>query len=130
MSVCRQKDYFIKEKIGKNGHFLRHPGLLSLHDLVLIFASDLLEKLIEMTEIVGKHIIVECDMCRLRGHLCEICNLKNNQVIYSFQFESVHQCNVCKGCFHRKCWQKVNQQCPRCARRMKTVSRIRARSQF
>lgn len=128
--ICRQRDYFIKEKIGDNAHYLRHPELLSLHDLVLVLTSDLLEKLIETTDILGKHIMIECDMCRLRGHLCEICH--ENQVIYSFQLESVHQCAVCKGYFHRKCWKNVNQQCPRCQRRMNwnTASRNRARSQF
>lgn len=60
-----------------------------------------------------KHIKEDCAICIGRGHLCEICG--NDEVIFPFEAATVN-CTKCNAVFHRMCWTRKKQCCPKCAR--------------
>ena len=136
MNSCRNFKNFIETdiKIKEYKHFIKNAGLLSLNDVVNIILFDTHLKLDKLCKILIRHITHDCQMCRLRGHFCEICN--DQYVIYPFQFEIVYQCTKCKGCFHKKCFNKLtnnnnainsdnnnstDNNCPKCKRRKSKI---------
>jgi hypothetical protein len=52
-------------------------------------------------------------VCKGRGYLCELCG--NNEVIYPFDSSAVG-CIKCNSYFHRVCWTRKLQVCPKCIR--------------
>jgi hypothetical protein len=86
----------------------------SLRDLVEILSGNLVERIADWTDRLARHIADGgCAICASKGHLCEYC--QDARPIYAFQVLDTARCPVCKGIFHRKCFQPDN--CPRCKRK-------------
>lgn len=47
------------------------------------------------------------------GYLCEICS--NNEVIFPYDDAAV-RCTKCSAIFHRACWIRKSNKCPKCIR--------------
>ena len=89
-----------KNKIAKN-QFIMHlwPDdylyetihLYSLFDLTNL--KDIFNKLKLARDCGVSHILKECELCKQKGFICEIC--KRDETIYPFQIDSVEQWYVC-----------------------------------
>lgn len=60
-------------------------------------------------------------LCSAKGYLCELCG--NNEVIFPFD-GGIICCIKCNAAFHKNCWAKKNQNCPKCIRKEKRESLI------
>ena len=123
LDVCRDKTDLLDNIYPEYKPWIKHVNSLSLRDCVNILSFNTGDKLQIFSNKLQKHILIECDMCRGKGFYCEICN--DQKVIYSFQFGKVEECKICKACFHTKCWENVNKECPRCKRRQKVMPQIK-----
>ncbi len=85
--------------------------LYSLYDLINL--KDVYMKLKLASDYGIKHILKECDMCKVKGFFCELC--KYDKVIYPFQLTLVSRCDDCGSIFHKDCRLKVT-ECPKCKR--------------
>ncbi|EFN81055.1 differentially expressed in FDCP 8 homolog isoform X2 [Harpegnathos saltator] len=97
-------------------HMIENSGNYSIKDLIDLQAGVLLDELRTVYDTMHAHITQQCQLCRARGHLCEICG--NDEVIYPWDASSVI-CQQCSAVYHRVCWSKRNHYCPRCARLQK-----------
>ncbi|XP_018315476.1 differentially expressed in FDCP 8 homolog isoform X4 [Mycetomoellerius zeteki] len=103
-------------KIGLRTHMIENSGNYSIKDLIDLQSGILLDELRTAYDTMHAHITQQCDLCKARGHLCEICG--NDEVIYPWDASSVI-CQQCSAVHHRVCWAKRNHCCPRCARLQK-----------
>ena len=83
--------------------------MYSLQDLVDTNSGELPSKLHKLIEVFTKHIKEECELCRGRGHICEICS--NDEVLYPFD-AAAYVCNECNSVLHRHCYSRKN-NCPK-----------------
>ncbi|XP_014473569.1 PREDICTED: differentially expressed in FDCP 8 homolog isoform X2 [Dinoponera quadriceps] len=97
-------------------HMIENSGNYSIKDLIDLQTGALLDELRTTYDTMHAHITQQCELCRARGHLCEICG--NDEVIYPWDASSVI-CQQCTAVHHRVCWSKRNHCCPRCARLQK-----------
>nr|CAD7597424.1 unnamed protein product [Timema genevievae] len=63
--------------------------------------------------------LTQVKLCNGRGYLCELCDSK--EVIFPFD-TTVCICHKCSTVFHKNCWTKKKQQCPKCLRLEKRAS--------
>ncbi|CAH1122894.1 unnamed protein product [Ceutorhynchus assimilis] len=94
-------------------HLIENLDMYSLQDLVDTHSGDLPSKLHNFVDIYTKHIKVDCEVCKGRGHICEVC--KNEEVLFPFVI-SAFVCQNCKAVFHKSCMERKNNECPRCLR--------------
>lgn len=97
---------------GNRRHLIQTPDVYSISDLVQAESGLLIEFLNRVYDAFEKHIR-SCEICSGKGYICEICS--NNEVIYPFDDGSV-SCEKCLTIYHRICWTRHMQKCPRCAR--------------
>ncbi|XP_032675953.1 differentially expressed in FDCP 8 homolog isoform X2 [Odontomachus brunneus] len=97
-------------------HMIENSGNYSIKDLIDLQTGVLLDELRTAYDTMHSHITEQCELCRARGHLCEICG--NDEVIYPWDASSII-CQQCSAVHHRVCWSKRNHCCPRCARLQK-----------
>jgi hypothetical protein len=80
-------------------------------------ASPLAKCLQSVRDAMIRHVLQECDDCKLRAaHICLACNDPQN--IYSFDVRNVVDCVRCGAVFHRKCWEGIQRSdgtCPGCS---------------
>ncbi|PSN44573.1 Differentially expressed in FDCP 8 [Blattella germanica] len=127
--ILVMKKYFISCKsaiesrllwqLQERQHFVENADSFSLQDLIDINSGELQEYLEKVQAIFIKHIKEDCKLCFARGFLCELCN--SPEVIFPFD-SAAAVCPKCCTVFHRNCWPKKNQQCPKCARIEKRAS--------
>ncbi|XP_072764783.1 differentially expressed in FDCP 8 homolog isoform X2 [Anoplolepis gracilipes] len=103
-------------KIGLRTHMIENSGNYSIKDLVDLQSGILLDELRAAYDTMHAHITQQCELCKARGHLCEICG--NDEIIYPWDASSII-CLQCSAVYHRVCWAKRNHCCPRCARLQK-----------
>jgi len=96
--------------------------VFSLSDLVGIRNGNLCVG-IQLAHKVGEQHIETCQLCIMRGHVCEICG--NYDVIFPHQ-PTTRWCTTCLSCYHGDCW-KGDSTCLKCTR-MKERTTINALS--
>lgn len=100
-------------KIGLRTHMIENSCNYSIKDLIDLQSGILLDELRTAYDTMHAHITQQCELCKARGHLCEICG--NDEIIYPWDASSII-CPQCSAVHHRVCWAKRNHCCPRCAR--------------
>ncbi|XP_043787209.1 differentially expressed in FDCP 8 homolog isoform X2 [Apis laboriosa] len=103
-------------KIGIRTHMIENSGNYSIKDLIDLNNGILLEEIRAAYDTMHTHITEQCELCKARGHLCELCG--NDEVIYPWDANSI-SCHQCTAVHHRACWSKQNHYCPRCTRLQK-----------
>ncbi|XP_053979256.1 differentially expressed in FDCP 8 homolog isoform X2 [Hylaeus volcanicus] len=103
-------------KIGMRTHMIENSGNYSIKDLVDLNNGILQEEIRAVYDTMHSHITEQCQLCKARGHLCEICG--NDEIIYPWNASSI-TCHQCGAVYHRVCWTKPNHCCPRCTRLQK-----------
>lgn len=64
----------------------------------------------------AKTHIYHCVICREKGFICEVCKNRSD-ILYPFNSaKSIGECSQCSNLYHRSCWQKIEEDCPRCYR--------------
>ncbi|XP_044269605.1 differentially expressed in FDCP 8 homolog isoform X2 [Tribolium madens] len=113
LSVCRNanEDHLLWKHVDVP-HLIETPELYSLQDLVDTHSGELPSKLHTIIDVFSKHIKVNCEVCRGRGHLCEICS--NDEVLFPFDGAAVI-CSECNAVLHKSCFGRKN-ICPKCVR--------------
>lgn len=122
LSSCRvSQSSHLLWKLGDRHHLIDTTHMYSLQDLVDIHNGELPSFLQTVTERFIQHIKEECLICKGRGHICEICG--NDEVIFPFEAGTI-TCGSCSAVFHRVCWTRKKENCPKCARlKMKEESK-------
>ncbi|XP_078039724.1 differentially expressed in FDCP 8 homolog isoform X2 [Augochlora pura] len=100
-------------KIGKRTHMIENSNNYSIKDLIDLHNGILLEEVRVAYDTMHAHITEQCELCKARGHLCELCG--NDEIIYPWDASSII-CHQCAAVHHRVCWSKRNHSCPRCTR--------------
>ncbi|CAK9802496.1 Differentially expressed in FDCP 8 homolog [Anthophora quadrimaculata] len=103
-------------KIGIRTHMIESSENYSIKDLIDLNNGTLLEEIHAAYDTMHIHITEQCQLCKARGHLCELCG--NGEIIYPWEASSV-SCHKCSAVHHRACWSKRNHCCPRCLRLQK-----------
>lgn len=103
-------------KVGIRTHMIENSGNYSIKDLVDLNSGMLLEEIRSAYDVMHVHITEQCQLCKARGHLCELCG--NDEIIYPWDACSI-SCHQCSAVHHRACWSKRNHCCPRCTRLQK-----------
>lgn len=103
-------------KIGLRTHIIENPGSYSIKDLIDLQSGVLLDEIRFAYDIMHTHITEQCELCKARGHLCELCG--NDEVIYPWDVSAI-SCSQCMAVHHRACWVERNQSCSRCLRLQK-----------
>ncbi|KAK9885899.1 hypothetical protein WA026_013773 [Henosepilachna vigintioctopunctata] len=111
--VCRKatEDHLLWKEVD-SPHLIETLNLFSLEDLVEIHSGEIFVKVQSWVDTFSKHIKANCEICRGRAHICEICS--NDQVLYPFDSDAV-TCDGCQGVFHKSCFNRKN-ECPKCKR--------------
>jgi hypothetical protein len=92
-------------------HFVENSYMYSLQDLIDVKNDSLLKYLKDIENTFLKHI-KECETCRGKGFICEIC--ENDEPLFPFD-HATHQCSSCRAMFHNSCFAK-RESCPKCLR--------------
>ncbi|XP_043287638.1 differentially expressed in FDCP 8 homolog isoform X2 [Venturia canescens] len=100
-------------RVGLRTHFIENSGNYSIRDLIDLQNGILMDEIRSAYDTMQYHIAESCELCKARGHLCEICG--NDEVIYPWEASAV-SCRECRAVHHRACWSKRNNCCPKCAR--------------
>ncbi|XP_076685611.1 differentially expressed in FDCP 8 homolog isoform X2 [Andrena cerasifolii] len=103
-------------KLRIHTHMIENAGNYSIRDLVDLNSGTLLEEIRAAYDAMHAHITEQCQLCKARGHLCELCG--NDEIIYPWDASSL-TCHQCSAVHHRACWSKRNHSCPRCTRLQK-----------
>ncbi|KAI6173381.1 DUF4206 domain-containing protein [Aphelenchoides besseyi] len=96
---------------------LEYVDVYSLLDFERIENGNLIEML-EPLKSCGISHVVNCDFCKERGFLCQIC--RSPQVLFPFQ-EKIYRCEGCGALSHLRCYTRQMQRnqtvfCDRCKR--------------
>ncbi|XP_041367334.1 uncharacterized protein LOC121381964 [Gigantopelta aegis] len=94
-------------------HFVDSSDIYSMKDLLDIQTDVLLSELAAVHSSWAQHIKSDCQLCRGRGFICELCD--DNEVLFPFDSVAV-VCSQCSSVMHRHCYAK-KLLCPRCERR-------------
>lgn len=97
-------------------HFVENTDMYSLADLVELVNERLLPAIVNVHTIFASHIKVECATCKGKGYICEIC--KKQEIIFPFDNICV-SCPDCSNVFHKHCYKRAQNICPRCERKRK-----------
>ncbi|EZA58245.1 differentially expressed in FDCP 8 homolog isoform X2 [Ooceraea biroi] len=106
-------------KTSLRSHMVENSSNYSVKDLVDLQNGVLLDELRITYDAMQTHIMQQCELCKARGHLCEICG--NDDVIFPWDASSII-CQQCSAVHHRVCWSKHNHCCPRCPRLQKRLA--------
>lgn len=106
-------------------HFVENADHYTMRDLVELVNEKLLPLTVNVHASFASHIKVECVTCRGKGYYCEIC--RKSEVIFPFDNVCV-LCPECSNVFHKYCYSKVNQVCPRCERKRKRLEETERKS--
>lgn len=112
--VCRNalKDHLLWKAIDIP-HLIETLDLYSLQDLVDTHSGELPSKLHAVSHVLLQHIKEQCDVCKGRAHICEVCS--NEEVLYPFDAAAM-VCDRCGAVLHRSCFSRKKNSCPKCTR--------------
>lgn len=102
----------LENAIGSKRHLIQNVNMYSIGDLIDVENGAIVEFLNKAFATFEQHIR-KCELCSGKGYVCEIC--RNVEVLFPFDDGAVN-CKVCSTVFHRACWLRKNQKCPKCAR--------------
>ncbi|XP_033625957.1 differentially expressed in FDCP 8 homolog B-like isoform X2 [Asterias rubens] len=100
-------------------HFVEQSDTYSLQDLIDTKDNTLLTTLSGIHSNYAVHIRIECPLCQARGFICELCN--TDEILYPFDMIAA-VCPLCSSVFHRDCFYKRDQECPKCERMNRRTS--------
>ncbi|XP_046587359.1 differentially expressed in FDCP 8 homolog isoform X2 [Neodiprion lecontei] len=106
-------------RAGLRSHMVENSGSYAIKDLIDLQNGTLIEEIRAAHDAMRKHVAENCDLCRARGHLCELCG--NDEVIYPWDAGSF-SCPECSTVYHRACWAKRNHHCSKCSRIQKRLA--------
>lgn len=96
-------------------HLIKQTDLYSIEDLIQI-KNGSLKTVLKSVISFGRQHVLSCVLCCQKGFICELC--RSSQIIYPFDTEVVHRCNICQSIFHKTCFKtgSGDEACPRCLR--------------
>lgn len=104
---------FFDQYLSTKRHLALTPDLYSLADLVSTNTGTLIDVLSKVMQAFEDHIR-SCVICRGKGYLCEICG--HQDPLFPFEDGGIF-CDKCNSMYHRSCWVRKNQKCPKCIRK-------------
>ncbi|XP_076263537.1 differentially expressed in FDCP 8 homolog isoform X2 [Rhynchophorus ferrugineus] len=111
--VCRKaKEEHLLWKCDRP-HLIDNTDMYSLQDLLDTQSGDLLTKLHNLVEDFSTHVKINCEVCKGRGHICEIC--QNEEILFPF-VSTAYICDKCNSVYHKNCIARVRDLCPKCDR--------------
>ncbi|XP_076370748.1 differentially expressed in FDCP 8 homolog isoform X2 [Tachypleus tridentatus] len=130
--ILLMKKYFLSCHVASQGklllqlktrqHFVENADVYSIKDLIDLHSGVLIEYLQNVYSIFTGHITKECEGCRGKGFICEVC--KEDEVIFPFE-DRTSSCTQCYTVFHKECYMKRKSCCPKCERRAKQNSQCK-----
>ncbi|OCT95588.1 uncharacterized protein rubcnl.L [Xenopus laevis] len=111
LCTCRLANSVLKEFKDLPHHLTEELDLFTLSDLFNVKQKLLLPALRELTASAVAHV-ANCELCQAKGFICEFCH--GPDVLFPFQMEMCRRCEVCKTCYHKKCFS--TRDCPKCCR--------------
>ena len=102
--------------LGERQHFVENSDKYTMHDLVELVNERLLPIIIKVHASFASHIKVDCATCKGKGYYCEVC--KKSEILFPFDNICV-LCSECSNVFHKYCYARVKEVCPRCERKKK-----------
>lgn len=112
LKTCRLCDSLKALYDNQQGHWMGHPDLYSISDLILVRAGEMEKALIQLVGDGVTHVN-QCQLCQAKGFVCTLCN--NDQIIFPFQLHTTYQCSDCWACYHTSCFLKED-KCAKCER--------------
>ncbi|XP_066926119.1 run domain Beclin-1-interacting and cysteine-rich domain-containing protein-like [Clytia hemisphaerica] len=112
LDSCRYAESCQKEVMKLPMHISDDPHVYSIDDLIQVKNGELHKTLSGVITRGDKHIKEDCQVCQLKGFICEVCS--SDEILYPFELRKVHVCQSCKTCSHRSCYVKGS--CKRCER--------------
>lgn len=117
LSTCTRiendlNEKFLKEFYAKD-YLYQSIHLYSLHDLLTL--RKILQFLQTAIERAKKHVY-KCVICREKGFMCEICKNRKDILYPFFSAQRIGRCDHCQNIYHRKCWENIDHDCPKCYR--------------
>lgn len=94
-------------------HLALSPDLYSISDMVSTNSGVMIDSLAKVCQAFEEHIR-QCVVCRGKGYICEICS--HEEPLFPFEDGGI-LCDKCNSMYHRSCWVRKNQKCPKCIRR-------------
>lgn len=112
--VCRvaKEDHLLWKSV-ETPHLIESSDMYSLQDLVDTQTGELPTKMHNLIDLFTQHIKKDCQLCRGRGYICEICS--NEEILYPFD-STAGICNKCNIVLHKHCIERKDNQCPKCKR--------------
>ncbi|VDI80656.1 Hypothetical predicted protein [Mytilus galloprovincialis] len=98
-------------------HFVENSDVYSMQDFLDIQSDKLLGDLATIHSAWAQHIKTDCELCRARGFICELCK-DHTETLFPFDSVAI-VCSQCSYVLHRHCFIKKGSQCPRCERKNK-----------
>lgn len=102
----------LENSVGTKRHLIQCVNMYSIADLIGVESGFIIEFLNKLFSIFEQHIR-PCELCSGKGYVCEICS--NIEILYPFDDGAII-CKECTTVFHRACWLRKNQKCPKCTR--------------
>lgn len=103
----------LENAIGARRHLIQSVNTYSIADLIGIENGTVVDFLNKVFALFEQHIR-KCELCAGKGYVCEICS--NIEVLFPFDDGAII-CKTCNTVFHRACWLRKNQKCPKCIRK-------------
>lgn len=100
-------------------HFVECADNYTLRDMVETHEEQLYDTIKEVHKIYSQHIRIECDLCKAKGFICELCRAE--ELIFPFDIFAI-VCSKCSAVYHRDCFFKKKGVCPKCERLAKQAS--------
>ncbi|XP_064640629.1 differentially expressed in FDCP 8 homolog B-like isoform X2 [Lineus longissimus] len=97
-------------------HFVDNSDIYSMQDLLDIASDALVPKLTKIHASFAQHIKADCELCQVKGFICELCD--SQEILFPFDNHAI-VCSQCSAVLHRHCYMKRENSCPRCERRNK-----------
>ncbi|KPM04735.1 DUF4206 domain containing protein [Sarcoptes scabiei] len=94
-------------------HLLNEEEINYLSFCDICDLKSLVKNLSELENLFINHI-VNCEGCRGKGFYCELCPNKED-ILFPFS-PNTTICSVCNAVYHKNCYYRRNQTCPRCNR--------------
>ncbi|WAR01533.1 DEFI8-like protein [Mya arenaria] len=91
-------------------HFVESSDVYCMRDLIDVQHDTLLPELAQVHSSWAQHIKTDCESCRGKGFVCEIC--KVDEILFPFDNIAV-VCPECSLVLHRHCFAKRNGACPK-----------------
>lgn len=114
LTECRiaTNSKLLENAVSTKRHLVQCVNMYSMADLIGVENGSLTEFLNKLFMTFELHIR-KCELCAGKGYVCEICS--NIEVLFPFDDGAIH-CKTCSTVFHRACWLRKNQKCPKCRR--------------